>query len=111
MAQAVGSGAPLGKRRSAVFSHRAPVKRSSGRASSTKTSNGSNSSLLSVPGIGKRTRDRLQSASVESVAELCDLYVEEHGRKKGELVSYLKVCRMPFSCLATCCGTAVLLVV
>lgn len=94
MAQAAGSGAQLGTHKSAVFPHRAPVKRSSGRASSTKTSNGSSSSLLSVPGIGKRARDRLQSASVDSVAKLCDLYVEEHGRKKGELVSYLKVCRM-----------------
>lgn len=48
-------------------------------------------SLLSVPGIGKRTLDRLLDASVESVSELCDLYVEEHGRSKESLVRYLKV--------------------
>eukprot|EP00892_Ulva_mutabilis_P000589 jgi/Ulvmu1/10530/UM064_0068.1 len=47
-------------------------------------------SLLSVPGIGKRALDRLQKASVESVSELCDLYVEEHGRSKESLVKYLK---------------------
>lgn len=95
MAPAVGSGARLGThRKSAVFASRAPVKRSSGRLSSTN-STGSNSSLLNVPGIGKRTRDRLQSASVDSVTKLCDLYVEEHGRKKGELVNYLKVCKIP----------------
>jgi hypothetical protein len=94
MAQAMGSlrGAPVAGSQiiSAVVS-RPSVKRSSGRVSSTRTCSTSNGSLLSVPGIGKRTRDRLQSASVDSVAKLCDLYVEEHGRKKGELVNYLKV--------------------
>lgn len=76
----------------AVFASRSPAKRLSGRASSTQNSTDANISLLSVPGIGKRTRDRLQSASVDSVAKLCDLYVEEHGRKKDELINYLKVC-------------------
>lgn len=51
-------------------------------------------SLLSVPGIGKRALDRLQKASVESVSELCDLYVEEHGRSRESLVQYLKVCSL-----------------
>ena len=49
------------------------------------------SSLLSVPGIGKCALDRLQKASVDSVSELCDLYVQEHGRSKASLVQYLKV--------------------
>jgi predicted RecB family nuclease len=48
-------------------------------------------SLLSVPGIGKRAQDRLRNADVDSVAALCDLYVEEHGRKREELIKYLKV--------------------
>lgn len=77
--------------KSAVLASSAPIKRSPARDSSTQSSKSTEASLLSVPGIGKRTRDRLQSASVDSVAKLCDLYVEEHGRKKGELVNYLKV--------------------
>lgn len=56
-------------------------------------------SLLSVPGIGKRTLDRLQKAAVESVSELCDLYVEEHGRSKESLVKYLKVFLDSLHCL------------
>jgi hypothetical protein len=91
MAQAVGSvrSATLAGKSSAVVVSRNSVKRSSGRASSTQTSN---RSLLSIPGIGKRTQDQLQNASVDSVAKLCDMYIAEHGRKKGELIKFLKVC-------------------
>jgi hypothetical protein len=63
-----------------------------GRFSSVTTrSHNSCESLLNVPGIGKTALDRLRCASVDSVAGLCGLYIEEHGRKKENFIAYLKV--------------------
>jgi hypothetical protein len=48
-------------------------------------------SLLSVPGIGQRSHDKLLSQNVDTVDKLCKLYSDEYEADDKSFEQYLKV--------------------